>query len=471
MKASTLLAGSLLANLALLAALALRPSFAPPAVRDFIVEHFHPGGGQPATAASAAVPVSGSARGAASRSTGSSISDSRRLLGAAFETDDPLVLQARLRAAGFPPGVIVEIGRREIDVRFNARLLALTNPDPNTPFWKTSADVLAAAGRRNEQISQIHRERDKAWRDFVNDPIFFHDAALDIGQRRMWGDLPREKLDRIQRIDDDYTDMMGAVRTAANGVILPADREKLALLEREKKADIEASLAPDELAEYRFRTAAAALQLNGRFPLIQLSETEFRAIAQAQFDLSGKYTFANGAPVLEQNQARSAQQAFEAQVKAAIGDARYAEYLRNTNNEFTQLSSLAERDRLPSANLSQAFSVRDRVAQESNRIFDDSSLDAAQKAAALQALAQTTRAQLLSLLGPTSGPAYLKVADNWLSNVERGAAVVFNPTAVMNIGNDRVILTGSGSTTFRRPPGAAPTNPGVSTGWSLRSAP
>ena len=71
-----------------------------------------------------------------------------------------------------------------------------------------------------------------------------------------------------------------------------------------------------------------------------------------------------------------------------------------------------------------AFGLRDTVSVESNRIFDDPTLNNEQRRAALATLAQTTRAQMTSILGVNAGRAYSQLAA-WVGNVETGRAVNF----------------------------------------------
>ena len=73
--------------------------------------------------------------------------------------------------------------------------------------------------------------------------------------------------------------------------------------------------------------------------------------------------------------------------------------------DFQQLKGLVAREKLPTETSVRAYNVRDSVVQESNRIFDDAALDVEQKRAAFQALAQATRAQFITTLGPVAGPA------------------------------------------------------------------
>src|SRR5258707_692709 len=92
------------------------------------------------------------------------------------------------------------------------------------------------------------------FRDLLNDPFFATDD-VSATQRRQFGNLSRQKVDSVQRIEDDYSEMTSAIRAAMAGITLPEDRDKLALLAREKHADLAAVLTPGELADYELRSS------------------------------------------------------------------------------------------------------------------------------------------------------------------------------------------------------------------------
>ena len=216
-----LLTGSLAVNLALFCALAWRPALAPPAFRDFFTRNFH-AAVEPANV----TPVNLRPPPPAEKPK----------LWTAFTSDDLATLVARLRAAGFPPEIIREIVQAQVNARYDARIRALQDPDPNTPFWKLPSSMVAfgATSKTREEINQLQRERSKLVRDLLRDD-FFATSDVNAAQRRQFGNLPRNKLDAAQRIEDDYAEMTSAIRAAMKGVTLPEDREKLALLEREKR--------------------------------------------------------------------------------------------------------------------------------------------------------------------------------------------------------------------------------------------
>jgi len=74
----------------------------------------------------------------------------------------------------------------------------------------------------------------------------------------------------------------------------------------------------------------------------------------------------------------------------------------------------------------QAYDLRNGVAEQSQQIYADRNLTTDQKRAALQTLANNTKAQIVSTLGPTVGESYLRTA-RWLTSVENGGSVTFGP--------------------------------------------
>jgi hypothetical protein len=445
-----LLAGSLATNAVILGLFAWQPVLSPPAFRNFFARNFS--AGDPAGAAAGR-----SGQAAVPAATGTSA-------WAAYRSDDFPTLIARLRAAGFPPNVIRDILRTQVSARYNPRLTALLEPDPNVPYWRAPPSFFGDA-KRQEAINQIQRERAKALRELLADESL---ATGDVtaAQRRQFGNLSPGKIDALQRIEDDYTEMMSQVRAGMQGVTLPEDREKLALLAREKQADLAAVLSPEELADYTMRTSGITSLLRNRLDAFNPSESEFRAIFQTQQALNEKFPpnysggIISGSGDMQQRQ--DAQRELDAQLRATLGEARYAEYSRSTSNEFQQLSRLAQRDNLPAAAAVQAYQVREQVAAASNHILDDAALSLEQKRAALQTLAQTTRTQLLNTLGPTSGPAYVKLADAWLTNVERGSAVTFTTSGgsislTTSNGVPAMVMLGNNNVSYRRLPGGSPT--------------
>jgi hypothetical protein len=427
----TLLLLTVAANAALLGVLTFRPDLAPAGARRFL-----PG--------PAAQPDKGSTPGNAPSRSSAALPNaaSGATVWSQLNSDDLRTLIARLRAAGFPPHAIRAVLEARLDKIFNARLGELfvaSGGDVNLPYWKPDPNIGVNNQKYWEQRNQLYRERSRQLRELMGSDYLASYGTPANALNRAYGDIPPAKLDLIQKINDDYAEMTSQVRAAMQGITLPEDQEKMALLEREKRADIKALLTPEEYADYEMRTSRTTASLRATLTVLDSSEAEFRtlyAVLQPFTERLYPPVGSSGAESAEQR--RAAQKEANEAVRALLGDQRYAEYARASNAEFQQLNRLTQREGIPAEAAVRAFGLRDTVATESNRIVDDATLSNEAKRAALQQLAQATRAQITTILGPTAGPAYAQAA-NWLTNVETGRAVTFT----------------DGTATYKRVPGAA----------------
>jgi hypothetical protein len=182
--------------------------------------------------------------------------------------------------------------------------------------------------------------------------------------------------------------------------------------------------------------------------LMDASEEEYLAIFKIQQPMSDLINPPGGLGGGYDNQAaqqrRDAQTQVNDQLKSLLGDQRYADYVRASSSEYQRLDRIAQAESIPTENVVQAFNVRDAVSTESTRIYNDSSLSADDKRAALQLLAANAKAQIVAALGPKAGDSYVQ-ASGWISAVERGAAVSFGADGM--------------STSYRLLPRPKPVNP------------
>lgn len=411
----SLLTLSLAFSAALVEMFLLRPSLAAPEFREFFSRNSAPNPPAPPKKTPPPVPA---------------IADHQ--LWSALHTSDIPTLIRRLREAGFPPAMARAVVTAAVNAEFAPRFDALFAPAEAAPYWKPDPVALPAANASGllDRSNQLYRERTKRLRDVLADDFFARAPTAE--ERRNIGDLPPAKIAAIRRINDDYAAMNTQVSAAMNGITLPEDREKLALLEREKRADLAAALTPAELFEYDRHAAPALVSLQFTLTLMNATEEEFNTIFRLRFavEAAQKTTVTIG-DIAAARAAANLQ--LDQDIRAALGDQRYTDYARASDREFQSLTRLAQRENLPTDTTVRAFSLRDSVAAESNRIVGDAVLSANQKRVALQSLAQDTRTRLQALLGPTTGAAYVQVVNrNWLNTVEQGYAVTFAPSNVID---------------------------------------
>lgn len=419
-----ILAGSIVVNAAFALLFLSRPTLAPPFVRELFG----------LDSVGATVATSSDAQQSAARARQASLQAAERArenqaaLWSTLDSEDLPTLIARLRAAGFPPAVVRAIVSARVDRRFNERMKALAST-MEVAYWKPPVTNSFNNPKFFEERQQIYRDRSRMLRELLGDEALAA-AGLDptTAQRQQFGDLSKAKIEQVQRINDDYAEMISQVRAATQGIMLPEDRAKLALLEREKRADLAAILTPQELEDYEMRSSQITMRLRPALSLIDATEAEFRTIYRAQLPFADLlFPTDRGMFTQEIRQRREeAQKQVADQLKAALGQSRYAEFARAQHYEFQQLSRLTQRENIPIAAAVRAFDLRTSTSEESQRIANDRSLSNDQKLAAMQTLAQNTRTQLLSTLGPSIGPSYAQSAT-WLQAIERGAVVTFSP--------------------------------------------
>ncbi|HUR60483.1 MAG TPA: hypothetical protein VM029_22360 [Opitutaceae bacterium] len=419
-----ILVASVAANVAAVTAFVIRPALAPAALRSFFDR-------EPDNAGKTA-----------SRATSSNTSASRRpavpqspALWSALATDDLPTLIARLRQAGFPASVIRAIVSAQIQKRFAERMNALVRTVESTPYWQPAPMSSFNNPKFFEERQQIYRDRARMLRELLGPDSFAYAADPTAAQRRQYGELPKFKIDQVERINEDYAEMTSQVRAATQGIMLPEDREKLALLESEKRKDLAAILTPAELADYEMRTSPITMRMRGALTLMDATEAEFRALYQAAQPFAAilyptdRMSYM-GSDIMQQR--REAQTRVEAQIRTALGEARANEYFRASNSEYQQLVQIAQRENLPVSAATQAYDLRMSTTQESSRIGNDTSLSNEQKRSALQTLAQNTRMQMTAALGPQAGPAYAQSAQ-WLRMIENGSIVTVDNAGSMSI--------------------------------------
>lgn len=424
--ARLLLVVSVAANIALLVAFAARPSLAPPSVRDF----FDRGAGRAAMkTASAAAETAARAR-VAAEAAKASHAEARAKAGLwdALHSADLSTLVAQLRAAGFPPNIVRAIVSAEVENRFRPRIQELRRSVQDTPYWKPDPNYYMGSSKVLAEFQQISRERSRVLRELLGQDAYAYGGTdPTAAQRRQFGNIPPEKIDFVQRISDDYAEMTAQIRAAMQGVTLPEDREQLALLEREKRADLAAVLTPEELADYEMRTSPITSRLRTPMTIMDATEQEFRTIFEIRKPLSDALDNSTGLVAVGQTNARTeAMQKMNEQVKAALGPERFAQYQRANDREFQGLYRVAQAENLPYETMARAYDLRGPASEASLKINSDRMMSADDKRLALKNLAESTRTQILASLGPVVGPVYVE-NNRWLTSLGRGYPVMVTP--------------------------------------------
>ena len=324
------------------------------------------------------------------------------------------------------PATSVPVDSRDLAVgraltRFQQRLQAArTGASSDDRWWRP-----VTATRQREEELAARRELAAALQAALGDDLGL--GGADAGPLAF---LSSEKRAALLRINQDYEEMM-AKYGANGGLQLASDKEKLRLLRAERDRDIAALLSPSELAAYEMRTSASAATLRNRYGDAIQTEDDFRKLyaLQKAFDEKFPVDAFTGRVTPEALRARAdAQQQLQADMRTAVGDASYAALRRSADSELRALDGLVSRLNLPVDTTTRVATSRETYSAESQRINADAALSLADRRAQLQALGTRARSELTTTLGAEVAEAYAPRA-NWVGLLQNGLAFSTTPIA------------------------------------------
>lgn len=336
---------------------------------------------------------------------------------------EPAELVSRLRANGYPPAVIRAIVHAEVRQRYAGRYRALAEEAAAAPYWRGSTFSLSGDPKLERARRALDREVSEAVTQLLGSSAGELSESERRHLRRQYGDLSPEKAAELQRIAADYDDLMNEIRSEARGVMLPEDQQKIAFLEREKRADFEKLLTPEELEGVDLRSSRTAGQLRVELAAFDPSEDEFRRLFRIQQEFDQQFGAATGDLTVEQRLRRTqAQKELVGQIAAALGPERYADYQRTTDPVWQTANRFVERMGLPPTATDQLIAVQRDITQRVAAVRANQQLSAQQQQSQLSALANEATARLMPLLGDRGLAAYKQNTGYWLQALQNAPA-------------------------------------------------
>lgn len=400
MKASSLLLVASLAINALLVASFIVPGRSP---RPSLTGADH--------SAASGVPVSHAANGKEGGGSGKADAETWTR----FQPQDPAALLHRLQAEGFPLKIAQALAAAEIRAQFAPRRQALNLKENERPFWESNIqDPQTAAAMR-----EITKEETQAIRDLLG-PDAYRDEYYMTTLRRQFPGLSDEKINQLNLLqmkrNEQQSDLMA---NFAGGMISAADSEKLRAIDKEQHAEIAKVLTPEELEEYDLRTSNIASSLRYSLSAFDATEQEFRTLYQLRAAFDDRLGAYYAAPSQEEMKARAdAQQELNQQIKAALGDERYADYQRATDYNYQQTSKLVARLDLPAEAANQVWAVQQDLQQRATATRSDRTLSAQDRNQQLAALADEAQNRVSAVLGERGFEAYRQYGGNWMITLQ-----------------------------------------------------
>ncbi len=266
--------------------------------------------------------------------------------------------------------------------------------------WDTQRKMLEAQYRLQE-----------AMEDLLGSPLpnSFHAGDLP---------LPREKQRAAARIEMDYQLMASKLHADAGGLMLPEDQEALALIEEEKRRDLEAILTPEELFEYELRTSPTAMTLRNQLVALDPTEGEFRTIFRLQRELDLNKPDPGDDPEEAERTATEGRHSMQENLREQLGEERYRQYQRSQDWGYRQLVTLADRIDLARENVDRVYDLKEVYETQKNELTKNSDLPKEAREAATAALKEEVAADLKELLGERGVDLYRDRGGHWIRELQ-----------------------------------------------------
>lgn len=323
---------------------------------------------------------------------------------------DLQLLVADLRAAGFPPSAL----RAVVSQVLRDRLME-NDPNANLPYWKTNAMTPELAASYQKQMDDYRKQSEALLgRDALPS------ATLSQTEREQrFGNLSDEKIDALAKIERDYAQMSMTAMAARGGNLSATDyaayKKERDALNAAKMADLAAVMTPEELTQYEMRTSDSSRKLMRTVQAIDLNESEYAALYQAQkkYDAAvpvpsdGNYT----SELMAQRNA--AQQALNEQARAVLSDDRFYQYLKLADSNYGRVAKFAAN--YPEVTPATSYALYQLQTEASNALRQSSQstrnqpgVSPEQRMLDMQTLAAGYETKLLTLVGPQVAEAYKK---------------------------------------------------------------
>ncbi len=331
-----------------------------------------------------------------------------------------------LTAAGLPPETARHLALGRAYQRQQERLRALRDStDQTNAYWKREFGPDGYSSRTPEKRAELMKiQRD--YREEVRAALG-EDPSTALGGHSL-AFLPADAREKLRRIEEDYSELMGEVYGEAGGVQLPSDREKLRLLQTEKERDIAAALGPEAYEQYLLRISPSAGNIRNRYGAAIKDEAQYRQIfaLQKAFDDQFAPNTPGESPSAAQRQARrEAEQQLQQAIATVLGPEQLQVAQRSNDYEYRTLSALTSRLNLPAGTPEQIYAARDTYAVQSQQINANTSLSREERSRQLRALGEQALADLRKTMGTEGAQTYAQ-RSSWLGILRKGAAFTTN---------------------------------------------
>ncbi len=335
-----------------------------------------------------------------------------------LEAKDFKIYIANLRAVNCPEETIRDIITGDVNKFYAKRIRGLR---PEYKYWQTRQDFSSAKNYElQRQIRAIEKEKSALLVELLgvdpNQELKNERRSFDYWERTVQF-LPEDKRDAALEIQSKYVQQEQEFHSG--GMLDDEDQKKLRELYKKRMDELATILTPQELNEYDLRASSVANQLRHDLEVFKPSENEFRQIFEIrkarEEDLAAVYDPDDKAG---RERRDKAVKETDKQIKALIGDDRFALYKRGQDWDYRQLIGIVERMEVPRENADQVYEMKKTVEVAAAKIRSNKELTSAQRAEELKKLREDAEKNITDTLGGEKGwKKYERQGGWWLNNI------------------------------------------------------
>lgn len=318
---------------------------------------------------------------------------------------------AKLRQVQCPEETIQDIILAEVDRLYQAKEAALGFRGEFIKVWEQSEpsrekDFEKAARFRQLRVEKRNLIYELLGIDVPGDIPSLVGSNFNTAWEEALALLPLEKRGPVRAAQDRFWERTETLRKRLDNLLLPEDAEEYRRLRAERVAELQKILTPLEFEEVEIRTSTTSKNLKTELNAFLPSEQEFRELFRIKRDLH-EATYVPGQVVGDEERQRAQERTAaslkaEEQIKATLGEGRYAEYQRAQDSDFQQISRVATDAGLPRDKAIAVYDLQKQTQQAMQQRLLDPNLPPAQRNALQNQIMTESIERTRQLLGDTA---------------------------------------------------------------------
>jgi len=336
---------------------------------------------------------------------------------AQLESEDFRIYIANLRAAHCPERIIYDLVFHDLERLYSSREAARPSSDL---FWKPSRVREAVREETQKRRRQTDLEKRAVMRELLG--VWWSKQAWEFWYDSFWADIAEILVgfltnEQVLEALTVYFDMQAASSQLSSQCELCSEADETARQETayQRMASAFAEItSPAELEEMALRICLVERNLDEdttRAGFRFRNGTEVRDFAKL---VNRFQPFFSKELLHNQDDDEARQAQLQSEVKALLGEDRYAVFERSQNAGYQEIWQFGQEQHLPQETILKAWQVREATEREFSNLTERTDLSPAERAAAWVEVRQQTQTALAALLGAATGAEYLKQHSNWL---------------------------------------------------------